>query len=169
MASLKKPSLLSAQRRRRWPVWLALLLAIVVLLEIILVCGNSSLFHLIIPLATGLTRPANSDRAGQAVNSLAFSADGSLLAGASADGVVRLWQVDDGSLLQALTTGPRSITSIAFSADEAMLAAASLDGTVYLWQRDGQPLRTLNHDHPVRTLAFSPTGARWSQAIGRAI
>ncbi len=56
MTNTKKRSLRSAIQRRGWPTWAALLLVIVLLIEVILVCGSASLFNLIIPIATDLER-----------------------------------------------------------------------------------------------------------------
>ena len=112
----------------RWPVWLILLLLILLLIEIILVCGSASLFNLIIPVARNLERPLTEEAAPKAVNSLDFSPDGQLLAAASADGALHLWQVADGGRRARWPVSARPLSAVAFSPDGAILAAGSWDG-----------------------------------------
>jgi WD40 repeat protein/class 3 adenylate cyclase len=108
--------------------------------------------------ASGLI--ALSGRTG-AVNSVAFSPDGTTLATGSADGTVRLWDVASLQQITALTgpTGP--VTSVAFSPDGTTLASASADHTVRLWDmathRQIGPALT-GHTGVVTSVAFSPDG-----------
>ena len=124
---------LSAIQRRGWPAWVALLVVIALIVEVILICGSSSLFNLIIPLAADLERPTDPTTARSAVNSIAFSPDQVILATGTGDGIVRLWQMADGSLMRPLKASERPISSVAFSADGAFLAIGSWDGRVSLW------------------------------------
>jgi WD40 repeat protein len=68
-----------------------------------------------------------------AVNKILFSADGSLLASASDDRTVRLWDVGTGRQLSILRGHTDSVFAIAFSPDGGVLASAGFDGTVRLW------------------------------------
>ena len=94
-----------------------------------------------------------------AVSSLSFSADGQLLASASWDHTIRLWQAD-GQLLRTLEGHGAPIHSVVFSPDGTRLASASEDYTIRLWNAaDGTLLQTLTgHSQLARAVAFSPDG-----------
>ena len=67
-----------------------------------------------------------------AVYSASFSADGSLLATAGADGVVQIWRLADGARLRAFRVdGP--LYTVAFSPSALQVAAGGADGTARVW------------------------------------
>ncbi len=63
---------------------------------------------------------------------LTFSPDGSLLASASYDQTVRLWDVKAGKELVSLP-GHGGAATVVFSEDGTLLASSNLDGTLQLW------------------------------------
>jgi WD40 repeat protein/DNA-binding SARP family transcriptional activator len=67
------------------------------------------------------------------VTGLAFSRDGRLLASGSVDAVVRIWEVDSGAELHALTGFENRVYSLDFDPAGQRLAASSWDGTVRIW------------------------------------
>jgi WD40 repeat protein len=88
--------------------------------------------------------------------------DPDLLASASADGVVTLWNLRDRPHAVATLRGHSgAVLRVAFTPDGETLASGSDDGTVRLWTLHGQPRsfgEPLSVDGPVDDLAISPDG-----------
>ncbi|WP_310416500.1 AAA-like domain-containing protein [Chamaesiphon sp. OTE_8_metabat_110] len=84
-----------------------------------------------------------------------FSPDGRTIAAAGIDGMVRLWDVDDGKLLNAYQGHRESIVDIQFSHNSQEIATAGDDGTIKFWSRNGELRRTLEGFNGL-SLAFSP-------------
>ena len=92
------------------------------------------------------------------VNSVSYSKDGELIASASSDNTIKIWQ-RDGKLLHTLRGHRDSVIDLAFSPQENILASASEDNTVKLWNADGKLKNTLNgHLGSVHRVVFSPSG-----------
>ncbi|KAL9027314.1 MAG: hypothetical protein Q9196_004145, partial [Gyalolechia fulgens] len=97
------------------------------------------------------------------VTAVAFSPDGLLLASASYDQTVRLWNPTTGQEVQKLEGHTDWVEAVAFSPDGLLLASASIasiDYTVRLWNpTTGQEVQKLEgHTDWVRAVAFSPDG-----------
>ncbi len=95
-----------------------------------------------------------------AVMSVAFSADGNLVASGSTDNTMRLWIADEGRLLRTMTGHSFPVLQVRFTPDGTMLATGSMDGLIRLWQvSNGGLSRTLRgHAGWITGLEVSPDG-----------
>lgn len=102
------------------------------------------------------------------VKNLAFSPDGSLLAGGAGDevrsepGEVDVWEAQTGKLVFRMLGHTEAIFGVAFSPDGRRLVSASLDHTVKIWDMaTGHAALTLRaHTDTVRAVAFDADGTR---------
>jgi WD40 repeat protein len=69
------------------------------------------------------------------VQSLAFSPDGRILASGSSfeNGLIRLWSVETGELLQTLAGHKTGVEHLIFSPDSKFLMSGSYDGIIRMW------------------------------------
>lgn len=75
---------------------------------------------------------------------LAFSPDGSLVAAASNDGLVRIWQTSDGALRSTISGHTQPATGLAFSPDGRWIASSSEDKTLRVLDvQTGELVRTI--------------------------
>jgi WD40 repeat protein len=89
------------------------------------------------------------------VNAVAFSPDGKLLASASDDQSVKLWDAGSGEAKQTLAGHSNSVTAVAFSPDGKLLASASRDKTVRLWEVGSGEAKEILEVDGVTYLSFS--------------
>ncbi|XQQ07276.1 MAG: NB-ARC domain-containing protein [Leptolyngbya sp. IPPAS B-1204] len=103
------------------------------------------------------------------VRSVAFSPVGITIAGASVsnliasasyDGTIRLWDAVSSQGLRVLSGHSHWVRAVAFSPDGQILASGGADGDLKLWNpKTGRCLRSLEgHNQPIRTIAFSRDG-----------
>ena len=67
------------------------------------------------------------------ITSLRFTSDGRRLFSAGMDNVVKLWSVEDWSLLRTFSGHNKSVNCLALTPDEATLVTGSSDATVRIW------------------------------------
>ena len=94
------------------------------------------------------------------VRSVAFSPDGKMIATASWDHTVKLWQSDSLEEVKTLAEHEAPVQCVAFAPDGERLISGSRDETVRIWDaRTGKPIgQPLRHEHWVRSVAVSPDG-----------
>ncbi len=94
------------------------------------------------------------------VNALAISPDSNILASASDDKIVKLWDLNTQKVLASLSGHSQAVKSVTFSPDGQILATASDDKTIKLWQVETlEEISTLfGHSHAVKSVTFSPDG-----------
>jgi FOG: WD40 repeat len=78
------------------------------------------------------------------VNSVKFSPSGSVLASASHDKTIRLWDAQFGRKIRKLKGHSNAVISVDFSPDGHFLASGSYDKTVRIWSlQKGKTIHTL--------------------------
>jgi len=107
----------------------------------------------------GILIEPGTDRRDHEVNS-SFSPDGELLATASLDGPIHIWDVERASQRAQLRGHDRLVEHLEFSPDGGRLVTASHDGTARIWDIDGVLTTTLRHERAPRFAAFSADGTR---------
>lgn len=93
-----------------------------------------------------------------ALDAVAFSPDGKIIATGGRDNLVRLWDTSTGSMLASYAGHQDWVTSVAFSPDGKYLASGARDHQVRLWDvAQGTLIRLLDvHTDSVTSLAFTP-------------
>jgi len=91
---------------------------------------------------------------------VAFSANGTVLASAGADRAIRVWDAAEGTLSAEAADLPSPVHTLAWSAD-GQVAAGTLGGHVVLWRPgEAEPVLVPAHAGRVNGVAFSPRGER---------
>jgi len=91
-------------------------------------------------------------------NTLDVSSDGEIIAAATIEDGVQIWQ-RDGKLLYTLKGHQGPALGVDISPNDQLIASASGDTTVKLWRRDGILLKTLTgFKAPASKVKFSPDG-----------
>ena len=106
--------------------------------------------------------PGKSD----AIVTMTFSPDGSLLATGGKDKKVTVWSVSKGVILNTFTEHKGVVTSLSFSTDGRYLASAGTDKLIHIFDlKTGQKFKTLEgHTKEVTTVSFSHKGGYLASA-----
>jgi WD40 repeat protein len=94
----------------------------------------------------------------KAVRAISFSPDGKVLASASSDKRVMIWDTSMGTIIRRLEGHSGSVLDVRFSPDNKFIASASSDRTVRIWDSETGAERMFlqKHNGIVRTLRFLP-------------
>jgi serine/threonine protein kinase/Tol biopolymer transport system component len=122
-------------------------------------------------IAAGSTAADTTARFTDAVNSVAFSPDGTTLAVGGEGRALALWDVRGRRWLQTLNGPMYNVFTTAFSPDGSLLATGGYDGEVQLWDTTRRTrIATLSSDaNSVSTIAFSPDGKTLASASDDAV
>ncbi|PSB08499.1 hypothetical protein C7B62_16480 [Pleurocapsa sp. CCALA 161] len=95
----------------------------------------------------------------ESISQITYSPDGKIIASASWDQTIKLWNTHTGELIKTLKTYQDGINTIAFAPDGQTLISGSEDKTIKLWNTAGRPklIKTLTgHTDSVKVVIVSP-------------
>ena len=98
--------------------------------------------------------------------SFAMSADAQRMAIGGSDNQVRIYQTDNGGVLQTLQGFAGAATSLSFSQDAQLLSVVNADGRVSVWNTTTARLREMKFDPKIRSATFA--SALTTLLLGRA-
>ena len=99
-----------------------------------------------------------------AVNCVAISADGQTLVSGSADGTIRIWNLNTGTQLRTLEAHSDAVNCLAIAPDGQTFASGSSDKNIKIWNlHTGKEVRKLGgwfpaHSDSIDCLAIAPNG-----------
>lgn len=98
----------------------------------------------------------------QLINDVKFSPDGRILASASFDKSIKLWQAKTGQFICTLRGHVQAVYMISFSADSRLIVSGSADSTLKLWNVQMKKLEIdlPGHADEVYAVDWSTDGAR---------
>ena len=94
------------------------------------------------------------------VTSLSFNYNGKLLASASKDNTIKLWEIKTGTLLRTYYGHSKDVRTVCFSPDGSIIASGGDDQGIKIWDtKSGNLIRVIRgHSGSINTICFSPDG-----------
>lgn len=108
------------------------------------------------------------DPAGQerSLQTLAVSRDGRYLLTGSDSNIVKLWDAENGDMLQTYQIEDRAVRALAFSPDGSKIIVGSVNGSLTLFETTGALIRTLaGHNRAVLSASFTDENTLLSTAF----
>ncbi|MCB8962141.1 MAG: protein kinase [Ardenticatenales bacterium] len=117
--------------------------------------------------AITLETVAHLDGHARTVRTAAWSPDGRLIASASDDGAILVWDVAAGEIIQQFSGHTDWVRALRWSPDGASLLSGSSDGTVRLWDvgAGGPGVTMAAFTVSVRSVAWAPAGQGWAAGL----
>ena len=107
--------------------------------------------------------PAGPERS---LQKLAVSRDGRYLLTGSDSRIVKLWDAENGAMLQTYQIEDRAVRALAFSPDGSKIIIGSVNGSLTLFETDGALIRTLaGHSSAVLSASFTDENTLLSTAF----
>jgi eukaryotic-like serine/threonine-protein kinase len=99
---------------------------------------------------------------------VALDASGLLAATADTNKVIKIWNLQTGSMIREFEPQPLHIYSMDFSPDGSRLATAGDDSTIVIWDTEtwSRLAELRGHTQYVSSVSFSPDGSRLASASG---
>jgi WD40 repeat protein len=117
---------------------------------------------------TGETRLPDLESPGNH-QSLAFNADGSLMAAANSTGQVLLWEYKNGEFSNPVSITKEPATSLSFNPTGNLLAMGTLNNVYLIDTNSGQEIARIPHANTVTAVSFSSDGNSLAAASARFI
>jgi len=93
-----------------------------------------------------------------------------ILATASFDTTIKLWDINTGKCIQSLTKHKEPVYSIAFSPDGDYLASGSFDRCLHIWSvKDGQLIKTFNGSGSIFEVCWNSLGNKVAACFSNSI
>jgi len=96
------------------------------------------------------------------VGALSWSADGNQVLSGSWDGTARVWDVKSGKTVLTIKAGHKWVNAVIYSPDATKIATGGDDeNAIKIWDaRTGKLFKTLKHQYPVWSLAWTSDGKK---------
>lgn len=90
-----------------------------------------------------------------------------VLATASFDGTVKIWDIDSGKCLYTLTRHEDAVYAVSFSPDGKHLASGSIDSCIHIWKvKDGSLVKTYKGGGGIFAVSWNAAGDKVAACFG---